>query len=83
MTYSGGEQPLVDRRGDPALEQNGQLRLSRAPEQGKILHVARADLDHIGIFFHEIDTSFVERLGDNLQAEGVASFRENLETFFA
>src|SRR5204862_3308919 len=79
----GGQQPLVDRRGNAAFEQNRQLRFSDAPQKREVLHVARADLNHVGILLYEIDAGRIERFRDDLQAERFARIREDLEAFLA
>ena len=45
----GGLQQLVQRRRQPALEQHGLAELARDLEQRVVLHVARADLDDVGV----------------------------------
>ena len=48
----GGHQEFVERGGHAALEEHGLLGAAGALEQGKILHVAGADLDDVGPLFH-------------------------------
>ena len=57
----GGHQQLVERRRQPALEQHRLAELAGDLEQRVVLHVARADLDHVGV------------LGDRARRAGVSS----------
>src|ERR1051326_2844691 len=79
----GGEQPLVERRREPAFQQDGDARFAGASQQGKVLHVARADLDDVAVAFDEIDARFVECFSDDLQAVSFADVGEYFESFFA
>ena len=58
------------------------MRSSGASEQRKVLHVARADLNHVAVFFNQIDARFVQCFGDDLQTVNFANFGENLKTLF-
>ncbi len=62
----GGEQPFVEHRRHATLEQDGEFRTAGASQERKVLHVARADLNHVGMFFDQIHTLFVESLSDDL-----------------
>ena len=44
----GGEQPLLHRRRHAALEQDRLAQPADLGEQGEVLHVAGADLEHVG-----------------------------------
>ncbi len=79
----GGHEELVERRGHAALEENGFLGAAGTFEQGKILHVARADLDDVGVFLDEVERFIVNRFGDDAKAVGGANFRKNFEAVFA
>src|SRR5712692_6845879 len=59
------------------------MRSSGVSEQRKVLHVARADLNHVSVLLNQIDTGFVKRFRDNLQAVRLTDFRQNLQSFFA
>jgi hypothetical protein len=52
-----------------ALEQHGLARATRYAQQGVVLHVARADLQHIGVAAHEVHVVRVEHLGHDCQAK--------------
>src|SRR5579862_2361307 len=69
--------------GHAALEQHRNAGAPRPLEQGIVLHVAGADLDHVGIFFHELHGFVVDGLGDNLHAEPVTNFSHDLQAGFA
>src|SRR5467141_1242152 len=47
------------------------------------LHVARADLDDVGVLLDEVEGFVVNRFGDDSEAVFFANFRENLEAVFA
>ena len=64
----GGHQQLVERGGQPALEQHRLAELARHLEQRVVLHVARADLDHVGVLGDQLGVRGVEQLGDDRQA---------------
>ena len=61
----GRKQPFLQGRRHPTLEQHRQLRTPDPPKQRVVLHVARANLNHVGIFFDEIDSWFVQRLAND------------------
>src|SRR6266581_2854602 len=58
------------------------MRFSRATKQGKILHVPRADLNHVAILLDEINTSFVKCLCHDFQAVSFTDFSKNLQALF-
>src|SRR5215471_14565259 len=49
----GGHQELVESSGHASLQQYRFLCAARVLEQRKILHVARANLDDVGVFFNQ------------------------------
>ena len=53
------------------------------PEQVVVLHVAGADLQHVGILADQLDLIDRHDLGDDGQTGLVAGFGEDLEAFFA
>ena len=79
----GGHQKFVERGGHAALEKHGFFGAAGALEQRKILHVARADLDHVGVFFDEVEAFVVDGFGDDAEAELFADLRENFQAVFA
>src|SRR5712664_38238 len=78
-----GHQELVERGGHAALEEYGFLGAAGAFEQREVLHVARADLDDVGVFFDEVERFIVNCFSDDAEAVGGADFRKNLEAVFA
>src|ERR1700694_1259335 len=63
--------------------ENGLFGAARAFEQGKILHVARADLDDVGVFFDEVEAFVVDGFGDDAEAKLFADLHENFQAGFA
>ena len=78
-----GHEEFFQRGRHAALQQHGLSGASGALEQRKILHVASADLDHVGIFFDQVERFVVDGFGNNLQAELLANFRHDAQAFFA
>ena len=68
----GGHEPFLERRRHAALEQHGLLRFRHALEQTEVLHVARADLNDVGGFFHRLGVVCVHQLGDDADAGALA-----------
>jgi len=75
----GSHQKLVERGGHAALQEDGFAAAPGSLEQREVLHVARADLNHVGVFFDEVERFVVDRFRDDPEAEPVADFRENLQ----
>ena len=72
----GGHQELVECGADmPRLSSTGFRSAPGVLEQGKILHVARADLDHVGPFRDEVQSFVVDGFGDDAESEAVRGFR--------
>ena len=66
-----------------ALQEDGLVGASGALEQREVLHVAGADLDHIGVLIDQVERFVIDGFGDDEQAEAVADFGHDLQTFFA
>ena len=75
----GGHQQLVERGREPALEQHRLAELARDLEQRVVLHVARADLDHVGVLGDQLGVRGVEQLGDDGQPGLRARLGEDLQ----
>ena len=75
------KQPLVQRSRKPAFEQHGQMRLARAAQQRKVLHVARANLNHVAVSLNHVDAGFIQRLRNYLQTISLANIRQDFQTF--
>ena len=71
-----GEQQLVERCRWPALEKNREARSRGGTQEWDVLHVARADLHHVGICRNELHVRFRERLGDDRQIVTRARIRD-------
>jgi hypothetical protein len=63
----GRQQPLFDRRGNASLEQDGLALMTQLPEQRVVLHVPRADLEHVAVLLDQIDLADVHDFRDQLQ----------------
>src|SRR6266446_1874500 len=79
----GGHQELFERGGNPSLQQNRFARASGTLQQREVLHVAGADLNHVGVLLDQIEGLVVHGFGDDQQAKAVAEVGHNLQTFFA
>ena len=60
-------QQVVERRREAALEQHRLAGRAHLGQQVVVLHVARADLDHVGDLDHVLDVAHVHQLGDDRQ----------------
>src|SRR5438309_3752480 len=60
----GGHEEFVESCGHSTFEQHRLLCASRPFQQRKILHVARADLYYVGVFFHQIEGFVVDCFGE-------------------
>ncbi len=78
----GGHEPLLDGRGQPAFQHHRFAELADALEEREVLHVARTDLEDVGIFGDEWERLGVLHFGDDGHVRGVARFGEDLEPFF-
>ena len=68
--------------GKAALQQNGRFQLSQLLQKLKVLHVARAHLDHVHVF-KQADGLGVHDLGDKGQARSLAGFAQQRQPFGA
>ena len=78
----GGHQKLIERGGHPPLKQNWLFGTPCALKKRKILHIARADLDHVAVFLNQIKRLVVDGFGDDPKAEFIANFGQNFQTGF-
>src|SRR5579883_768724 len=74
---------LFKRGRDAALQQDRPSLASCSLQQREVLHVARADLDHIGVLIDQFQSFVVDGFGNDPQAELVANLRHDLERLFA
>ena len=72
-------EPLVDRRREAALQEHRLARLADRLEQAEILHVARADLQHVGVCRHAVDRLDRRDLRHDLEPRALARLREELQ----
>jgi hypothetical protein len=75
----GGHQKLLDRGGGAALEQHGLVGLPDLREQVEVLHVARADLEHVGRLHDLLHLARVHHLGREGQPGVLAGLCEDRE----
>src|ERR671910_2465830 len=61
-------QQLLERRRQAALQQHWFARAADLSEQRVVLHVARAELNHIGRLEHGLEVADVQQLGNDRQA---------------
>ena len=67
----------------PALQQHRLAQLAGLLQQREILHVARADLDHVRPLGHQFQPLVVHGFGHNAQAEALANLRHDAQRFQA
>ena len=79
----GAHQKLFQGGAESALEQHGERRTAGALKQRVVLHVARADLNHVGVVFDGFQGLGVHGLGDDEHAEALAHFGQNLQALYA
>src|SRR6476469_3912079 len=77
------EQPFLQGRSHSALQQHRHPGSARALQKRKVLHVSSADLNHIAVFFDEIDMRFLDGFCYNLQAELFSNGCHDFPAFFA
>ena len=64
-----------------ALEHDGELAPAHFFQKGEVLHVARADLEAVGVLLDHLQVFRVHDLGNHRQAGGLPRFREQFQTF--
>src|SRR2546425_2059151 len=75
------EQQLLNRGTGPTLEQHGEFGAAGLAQQRVVLHVARADLDHVGVFADHLELGGVHGLGHHRQPDLLARLGEIAEAF--
>ena len=70
------------RAGEAALEQHGLAHAADALEQLEVLHVARADLDHVDVLHHQVGLRGRGHLGHHPDPDRVAHLGQDLEPAF-
>ena len=76
-------QQVLDRRAHAALQQHRLLGLADFLEQIEVLHVAGADLEHVGVAFDQRHLARVHHLGDDRHVVLVADVAQNLQALLA
>ena len=66
-TYSAAISSSSSVLDSPRLISTGQPRAADLGQQRVVLHVARADLDHVGDLEHRLEVARVHQLGDDRQ----------------
>src|SRR5262245_21080946 len=79
----GRQQPLFDRRGDAAFEQDRLPRVTELAQERVVLHVPRADLKDVAVLGNQLDLADVHHLGDDLEVVGVRRAAEHLQSLLA
>ena len=79
----GSHEPLLDRGGQTALEEDGHARLADFLQQLEVLHVPRTDLEHVDVAGHHLDVLGADDLGRHRHAELVAGLPEVLEALLS
>ena len=75
----GRHQELLHGRGRPALEQHRLVDPPDLRQEQEVLHVAGADLDHVGDLDHLLDVPWVDELGDDREAGLLPGLAQHLE----
>ena len=66
----------------PRFSSTGSAAFAQRFQQHEILHVARADLHHVGIVRDQIDVAIAHHFGDDRQAGGFLGLLQQLQAFF-
>ena len=77
----GGHEQFLDGAAEATLEKNGAAAFAEGFEEHEVLHIARADLHHVGVLGDEVNVAVSHHLGDDGEAGGFLGFLEELETF--
>ena len=75
-------EPLADGRGKAALQEYRRMHLADFFEQLEVLHVARTDLDHVGILRDQFDVVDVHDLRHDLEPRLVRRLAQHLQPLF-
>src|SRR5215211_1276755 len=72
-----GHEQLGYRCRESALEENRPLHVSELCEQSKVLHIARANLEHVRMLGDEIHMSRIEHFSHNRNSNLASNLREH------
>jgi len=75
----GGHEKFIERGRHAAFQEHGLFGAASAFQQREILHVARANLDHVGPFFDEVERFVVNCFGDDAEAIVAPDLVEDFE----
>src|SRR5262245_1972415 len=64
----GGKQKLLDGSAQSPLEHDRFVKLTNVREQLEVLHVARSDLQNIGVLTHDFQVPRIKNFGDDRQS---------------
>ena len=78
-TYSAAESVSSIVAESPRLSSTGLPHLAELLEHHEVLHVARADLQHVGPLGDRLGVAHVEHLGDDRQSDRVARGAQELQ----
>ena len=73
-----GHEEFVESGGHAAFKKDGEFGAASSLEEREVLHVARADLNDVGVMLHQRQRLVVHRFGDDKQTEVFTDFCENL-----
>ncbi len=79
----GAHQQIDHRGAHAALEQHRLASLADLGEQYEILHVAGADLNHVGIAFDDFHAPGIHDFGDHRETVFIADFAQDFEALLA
>src|SRR5580692_74676 len=79
----GRHQKFFQRRRHATLHHDRPLRSARTPEQRVVLHIARANLNDVGVLLHQVERFMVNGLGNCPQAKILTHVSHDLQAFFA
>ena len=77
----GRHEKLLDGGAHAALQQHGAAAFAERLEQREVLHVARADLQNVGVLGDQVDVAVAHDFGDDAESGGFAGLVEQLEAF--
>src|ERR1051326_944006 len=77
------QKPFFQGGGHAAFEQNWQLGTADPAQKRVVLHVARADLDHVRVFFDQVDSWFVQSFANDFQIKFLPNLHQNFQSLLA
>ena len=78
-----GQEQVLHRGRHSPLEKDRPLESSDLGEEGKILHVTRSDLEHVGVFGDQVGLAWIHDFSHDREAGLGTDVREHLEPIFA